>query len=148
MNSPMQYTPSVQEIRHSLCSQLIGAGLKTATDIVDTAKAIEDYVFGNKTTFVPEAQNSTGETKTEKTAAIKQEKSAEVVAEKQTAGTSEQAQVEFADVKAALMRVAKANRDEFLAIMKKFNAATVPAIRPEDFQAVIAEVEKFEAENA
>ena len=157
MNMPQQYTPSVQEIRHSLCSQLIGAGLKTAPEIVDTAKAIEDYVFGTKSTFVPEAQTSTKETKTtaktEKKAEIKQEKTTEVVAEQETTAaekeeTTEQPKIEPADVKAALMRVAKANRDAFLAIMAKFNAPNVPAIKPEDFQAVIAEVEKFEAENA
>lgn len=153
MNMPQQYTPSVQEIRHSLCSQLIGAGLKTAPEIVDTAKAIEDYVFGTKSTFVPEAQTSTKETKTtakiEKKAEVKQEKITEVVAEQEaTTETTEQPKIEPADVKAALMRVAKANRDAFLAIMAKFNAPNVPAIKPEDFQAVIAEVEKFEAENA
>ncbi|MGR2920767.1 hypothetical protein [Acinetobacter sp. 1125_18A] len=154
MNMPQQYSPSVQEIRHSLCSQLIGAGLKTAPEIVDTAKAIEDYVFGTKSTFVPEAQTSTKEaktttSKTEKKDAVKQEKTTEVVAEQEaTTETTEQSKIEPADVKAALMRVAKADRDAFLAIMAKFNAPNVPAIQPEDFQAVIAEVEKFEAENA
>ena len=118
-----------------------------------TAKAIEDYVFGTKTTFVPEAQTSTKEAKTtaktEKKDAVKQEKTTEVVAEQEaTTETTEQSKIEPADVKAALMRVAKADRDAFLAIMAKFNAPNVPAIQPEDFQAVIAEVEKFEAENA
>ena len=145
---PQQFVPSIQESRRTLCSQLIGAGVINPDEIVNTAQAIEKFIYGDDK---PETKTTA---KTEKKAEVKQEKTTEVVAEQETTTvaekeeTTEQLKIEPADVKAALMRVAKADRDAFLAIMAKFNAPNVPAIQPEDFQAVIAEVEKFEAENA
>lgn len=139
-----QLPPTIEQLRHSLCSQLISAGITNPNDIVNSAQVIEKFIYAGSEnaqspavlkTKEPVAKIKNAETVQERIQVVTEEKCAET-------------KVEFADVKAALMRVAKANRDEFLAIMKKFNAATVPAIQPEDFQAVIAEVEKFEAENA
>lgn len=153
MNQSPQYTPSVEEIRHSLCSQLIGAGLKTAADIVDTAKAIEEYVFGAK----PEMQNartgagqstkskevkeaSVGSDPTPETKAIEQK----AVEETQT----ETAQYSFDDVKAALMRVAKRDREALKGILDQLGAANVPAIAESSYPQAMKLVEEFEAQNA
>lgn len=155
MNQSPQYTPSVQEIRHSLCSQLIGAGLKTATDIVDTAKAIEEYVFGAK----PEMQNA-------RTSAAQSTKSKEAKVEEASVGSdptpetktteqktveekqTETAQYSFDDVKAALMRVAKRDREALKDILDQLGAANVPAIAESSYPQAMKLVEEFEAQNA
>lgn len=155
MNQSPQYVPSVQEIRHSLCSQLIGAGLKTATDIVDTAKAIEEYVFGAK----PEMQNArTGAAQSTKSKEAKKEeapvdsnltpetKTTEQKAVEET--QTETAQYSFDDVKAALMRVAKRDREALKGVLDQLGAANVPAIAESSYPQAMKLVEEFEAQNA
>ena len=155
MNQTPQYIPSVEEIRHSLCSQLIGAGLKTATDIVDNAKALEEYIFGAK----PEMQNTrTGAAQSTKTKNAKVEEASvgsdptpetktteqKAVEETQT----ETAQYSFDDVKAALMRVAKRDREALKGFLDQLGAANVPAIAESSYPQAMKLVEEFEAQNA
>jgi len=152
MNQPSQYVPSVQEIRHSLCSQLIGAGLKTATDIVDTAKAIEEYVFGAK----PEMQNArTGAGQSTKSKEAKKEAPVDSnltpdtkTTEQKAVEETQTAQYSFDDVKAALMRVAKRDREALKGFLDQLGAANVPAIAESSYPQAMKLVEEFEAKNA
>ncbi|WP_173911068.1 hypothetical protein [Acinetobacter sp. Marseille-Q1618] len=159
MNTPIannHYVPSVQEIRHSLCSQLIGAGLKTATDIVDTAKAIEAYVFDSKAQAELEmryADNNAVQsnknieepkTETQSTAPVAEQKTVEAVAiETNEVAAEEAPQFTFDDVKAALMRVAKVNRDKLKGILDQVGAENVPAIHADKYAVVMQLAEGY-----
>lgn len=154
LNMNAQVQPTIEQTRLALCQQLIGAGVTSPEAIVDTAKAIESFVYNNAEPYFPEQKVSSDVSEkaaVEKVEAIAQETAqtneAETVAEVETK-TTEQPSIEIADIKSALMRVAKADRNAFQAIMAKFNVTAVVQISTDDFPAVIAEVEKFEAQNA
>ncbi|RZG47024.1 hypothetical protein [Acinetobacter wuhouensis] len=142
MNAQVQ--PTIEQLRHSLCTQLIGAGITNPNDIVNTAQAIEKFIFAGPETVLPTAQSKTKEP-------VAEIKNAEPVQEQTPAATEEktsETKIEFADIKAGLMRVAKADRNAFDALKAKFNFTNITQIQEADYPAVMSEVEKFEAENA
>ena len=143
MNAQVQ--PTIEQTRFSLCQQLIGAGVTQPEAIVNAAKAIENFIYGTtgtqaeNTQFVEQAKAET------KKAVQEIEETSTVVQEAQT---TEQPAIELADIKSALMSVAKADRNAFQAIMAQFNVTAVAQISVTDFPAVMTAVEKFEAEHA
>lgn len=153
MNS--QQAISIQTLRSSLCQSLIAAGKTSATEIINEAKALEEYVFGNKAsnevvTINTKAKENTvvGSTvsKTEtQTVAIEQP-----VEEVQVEQTTEQATAPTAEeVKAILMSVAKKNRDALMQILKNFSATKVSDLKEEDYSSVYAAAEQaLETNNA
>lgn len=150
MNTPAQHIPSAQEVRHSLCSQLIGAGLKTGAEIVGNAKTIEAYIFGAdtqtnaKTQTTGAAQSKQTKSEEPKTEAVVEQSNAEA----EVATGEEQSQYTMDDVKAILLRVAKRDRDALKKILDAVNAPNLPAIDPCAYPQVMKLAEEFEAANA
>lgn len=145
MNAIAQHATSIQEVRHSLCSQLIGAGLKTGAEIVGNAKAIEEYIFG--TDAQPKAEMQTiGAAQAKQTKS--EEPKTEAVTEAEVATGEKQSQYTMDDVKAILLRVAKRDRDALKKILETVGAPNLPAIDPSAYPQVMQLAEEFEAANA
>lgn len=139
-----QVHPTIEQLRHSLCSQLIGAGVTNPNDIVNTAQAIENFILAGPETVLPTAQTKTKEPVAE----IKKTEPAQEQTPVATEEKTSEIKIEFADIKSGLMRVAKADRNTFDALRTKFNFTNITQIQEADYPAVMSEVEKFEAENA
>ncbi len=140
-----QVDPTIENTRLSLCAQLIGAGMTDAQSIIANAKSLESFIYGGAETAEKKTVKQTAETKT--TAPVAEEKQAEVQTEAPAESDAQNAYT-LAEIKTALMRVAKADYAHFKSIMDQYSAAQVTQIQSDDYPAVIAAVEKFEAENA
>lgn len=142
MNTQAQ--PTIEQTRFSLCTQLIGAGITQPEAIVNAAQAIEDFIFG---TAKAKVETSVKQAKPETTQAVQEVKQTETKEIKEKS-VLEQPTYNIADIKSALMRVAKADRNAFQDILDTYNVKVITAIDESDYPSVIAAVEKFEAENA
>ena len=140
-----QVDPTIESARLSLCAQLIGAGMTDAQNIIANAKMLESFIYGGAETAEKKTVKQTAETKT--TAPVAEEKQAEVQTEVAAESNAQNAYT-LADIKTALMRVAKTDYARFKSILDQYSATQVTQIQSDDYPAVIAAVEKFEAENA
>ncbi|MHA3063109.1 hypothetical protein [Acinetobacter sp. ANC 4641] len=127
-----------QQFRHEVCLALIASGVTSGKDIIPTATAIENFVFGKEDTPVTEKAIEISEQKSaqEDNAVVEQIiKKAESVTE--VAEQTEEAKVTFDEVKAVLMQVAKRNRGQLIEILAKFGTDKVNALNEADYSAVI-----------
>ena len=134
-----------QQFRHEVCLALIASGVTSGKDIIPTATAIENFVFGKEDPTDTEKDIEIGEQKSaaeEDNAVVEQIiKKAESV--NNTAEQTEESPVTFDEVKAALMQVAKRNRGKLIEILAKFGTDKVNALNEADYPVVIKLADEF-----
>lgn len=129
-----------QEIRASLCQQYLHAGQHEASQIIANVQALESFIFGDELN-APAIKNAEVK-KTNKTEQPKAEvKAVEAVAVEQSTetDTAEAETYTSADVRNALVNLAKQYGKESVAsILSAVGAATVPAIAESDYSKVMS----------
>lgn len=135
----------IQEFRSQLCLSLLQAGVHDAQNIVTTAAALEQYVFGQDKQLPIElptvVQTAPQETATEQPVAKSEKTAAEKPAPKAEAPI--QSDVTRADVlDAAKQLAANKGKTAVFEVLEAFNAKTVTTLKDEQLADALAAFKK------
>lgn len=134
----------IQEWRSNICQSLIAAGKTVASEIINEVSALETFVFGAQKTItlhIVEAEKTSikralSDEKTVATTAPAETTVATAEAESIPADTTV-ALPTAAEIKTALMAVAKKSREALQGILDTFNVVKVSEIQEADFPRVM-----------
>lgn len=133
----MPHSQNKHEFRHAICSQLINAGMTDAKTIVANAQTLEDFIFSETKTAVSEMESAIETVKTQNEMPPVKEEQTEQAVTKAVVENPNNPQYSFDEVKDALMRVAKVDRDKLKSILEQVGVANVPAIQAEQYAQVM-----------
>lgn len=139
-----------QEIRASLCQQYLHAGQHEASQIIANVQALESFIFGDQSN-APVIKNAEVKksTKTEQPKAETKAVEATEVEQPTETETTDVPAYTSADVRNALVNLAKQYGKESVAsILSAVGAATVPAIAESDYPKVMSLIDAKQKEAA
>lgn len=130
-----QQPSTIQTLRSALCQSLIAAGKTAATEIIEEVSALEKFIFGKASVQnVVLAQNTPN---TEATSTAPAETAVATAEAESIPADTTVTLPTAAEIKTALMAVAKKSREALQGILDTFNVVKVSEIQEADYPRVM-----------